>query len=208
MRYPRNMAECSSHPTDKALIQIIDAAWADAAGRSGSWLACRPGCSQCCVGVFAINQLDAFRLQGGLAKLEETDASRAARIRSRAQDSARRLAAEFPGDALTGLLDEGAEAGVRFAELGNDEVCPVLDPQTGLCELYEARPMTCRTFGPPVRAEGGLGVCELCFQGATDEEVAACEMVVDPDDLELKVLQGLEVRGGQRGQTTVAFCLK
>ena len=202
------MAECSSHPTDKALIQIIDAAWADAAGRSGSWLACRPGCSQCCVGVFAINQLDAFRLQGGLAKLEETDASRAARIRSRAQDSARRLAAEFPGDALTGLLDEGAEAGVRFAELGNDEVCPVLDPQTGLCELYEARPMTCRTFGPPVRAEGGLGVCELCFQGATDEEVAACEMVVDPDDLELKVLQGLEVRGGQRGQTTVAFCLK
>ena len=208
MRYPRNMAECSSHPTDKALIQIIDAAWADAAGRSGSWLACRPGCSQCCVGAFAINQLDAFRLQGGLAKLEETDASRAARIRSRAQDSARRLAAEFPGDALTGLLDEGAEAGVRFAELGNDEVCPVLDPQTGLCELYEARPMTCRTFGPPVRAEGGLGVCELCFQGATDEEVAACEMVVDPDDLELKVLQGLEVRGGQRGQPTVAFCLK
>ncbi len=202
------MPEGRSHPSDKTLIQIVDAAWADAAGRSGSWLACRPGCSQCCVGVFAINQLDAFRLQGGLAKLEETDASRAARIRSRAQDSARRLAAEFPGDALTGLLDEGAEAEARFEELGNDEVCPVLDPQTGLCELYEARPMACRTFGPPLRAEGGLGVCELCFHGATDEQIAACEMVVDPDDLESKMLIDLEASVGQRGQTTVAFCLK
>ena len=38
---------------------------------------------------------------------------------------------------------------------------------TGHCELYESRPMTCRVFGPPVRSEDGLGVCELCFHGAT-----------------------------------------
>ena len=36
--------------------------------------------------------------------------------------------------------------------------------------------MTCRVFGPPVRSEDGLGVCELCFQGASDKEIAACEM--------------------------------
>ena len=41
--------------------------------------------------------------------------------------------------------------------------------------------MTCRVFGPPVRSEGGLGVCELCFQGASEEAVAACEMVPDPE---------------------------
>lgn len=208
MRYARDMPEHFAHPTDKTLIQIVDAAWADAAGRSGLWLACRPGCSQCCVGIFAINQLDVFRLQRGLAKLEQADPSRAKRIRSRARDSARRLAAGFPGDAATGVLDEGPEAEERFAELGNDEVCPVLDPRTGLCELYEARPMTCRTFGPPVRAEGGLGVCELCFHGATDEQIAACEMVVNPDDLESTLLRDLEASGGQRGQTTVAFCLR
>jgi Fe-S-cluster containining protein len=193
---------------DGALIQIVDAALADAARRSGEWLVCRPGCTQCCVGVFAINQLDAVRLQQGLAELEQTDAARAGRIRLRARASVARLAAEFPGDAKTGVLDEGPDAEERFAEFANDEVCPVLDPETGLCDLYDARPMTCRTFGPPVRTDGGLGVCELCFHGASDEQIAACEMVVDPDDVESKLLGKLEKMQGPRGQTIVAFCVK
>ncbi len=193
---------------DGALIQIVDAALADAARRSGEWLVCRPGCTQCCVGVFAINQLDAARLQQGMAELSKTDAQRVVRIRSRARDSVRRLAAEFPGDARTGVLEEGPDAEERFAEFANDEVCPVLDPETGLCDLYEARPMTCRTFGPPVRSEGGLGVCELCFHGATDEQIAACEMVVDPDDLEATLLRKVEKARGPRGRTTVAYCVR
>ncbi len=193
---------------DSALIQIIDAALADATRRSGEWLVCRPGCTQCCVGVFAINQLDAVRLQRGLADLEKTDPCRAERIRERARDSIQRLSADFPGNAKTGVLDESSEAEERFAEFANDEPCPALDPESGLCDLYDARPMTCRTFGPPLRAEGGLGVCELCFHGATDEQIAACEMVVDPDDLESKLLNKLEKTRGPRGQTIVAFCLK
>jgi Fe-S-cluster containining protein len=199
--------------SDGTLIQIVDLALADATRRSGEWLACRPGCTQCCVGVFAINQLDGLRLRQGLARLEETDPARTARIRSRARDSIRRLSEGFPGNANTGVLDaefsrEGSEACESFAEFANDEPCPVLDPETGLCELYDARPMTCRTFGPPVRSEEGLGVCELCFQGATDEEIAACEMVADPNDLEERVLAEVEKSQGPRGQTIVAFCVK
>jgi Fe-S-cluster containining protein len=136
------------------------------------------------------------------------DPQRAARIRERARGSIRRISADFPGDAKTGVLDEGPEAEERFAEFGNDEVCPVLDPETGLCELYAARPMTCRTFGPPGRTEGGLGVCELCFHGATDEQIAACEMVADPDDLESKLLEEIEKAKGPRGRTIVAFSVR
>jgi Fe-S-cluster containining protein len=208
MRYASDMSLRRLPAADGALVQIVDGALADAARRSGEWLVCHPGCTQCCVGVFAINQLDAVRLQQGLTDLEETDPRRAGRIRLRARDSIRRLSAEFPGNAKTGVLDEGPEAEDRFAAFANDEVCPVLDPETGLCDLYDARPMTCRTFGPPVRSEGGLGVCELCFHGATDEQIAACEMVVDPDDLEAKLLRKLEKRQGPRGQTIVAFCVK
>ena len=198
---------------DGALIQIVDAALADAARRSGEWLACRPGCTQCCVGVFAVNQLDAARLQQGLARLEKSDPQRARRVRERARASVTRLAAELPGDAKTGVLDaavfdEGSAAEERFAEFSNDEVCPVLDPETGLCELYDARPMTCRTFGPPVRSEDGLGVCELCFHGATEEQIAGCEMVADPDDLESKLLEKLEKARGPRGRTIVAFAVR
>jgi Fe-S-cluster containining protein len=193
---------------DSGLIQIVDAALADAAKRSGEWLVCRPGCTQCCVGVFAINQLDAVRLQRGFAELERTDAARAGRIRLRALASVGRLAAQFPGNCKTGVLDEGSEAEERFAEFGNDEVCPVLDPETGLCELYDARPMTCRTFGPPVRTEGGLGVCELCFHGATDQQIASCELVADPEDLESKLVEKVEKMRGPRGRTIIAFCVK
>jgi Fe-S-cluster containining protein len=192
---------------DRNLIQIVDAALADAARKSGEWLACRPACTQCCVGVFEINALDAARLQAGLDEMERSDPARAARIREQTRQSRARLTADFPGNPRTGVLDESAEAEVRFAEFGNEEVCPVLDPETGLCDLYESRPMTCRTFGPPVRSEGGLGVCELCYHGATDEEIAACEMVVDTDDLESELVSKVEKVGGPRGRTIVAWAL-
>ena len=213
MRYASGMSGRRLPAADGTLIQIVDAALADAARRSGEWLMCRPGCTQCCVGVFAINQLDAVRLQRGLADLKKKDPQRAQRIRERARDSMQRLSAEFPGNAKTGVLDaavfdEGSEAEERFAAFANDEVCPVLAPETELCDLYAARPMTCRTFGPPVRAEGGLGVCELCFHGATDEQIAACEMVEDPDDLESKLLRKLEKTRGPRGRTILAFAVK
>ena len=194
-------------PRDQLLIQIIDSALTTAARVGGKWLACRPGCAQCCVGVFPINQLDAARLRQGVQKLENSEPARARRVRERAREAVSRLSGRFPGNLISGLLDEGEEAERRFAEFGNDEPCPALDPATGLCDLYEARPMTCRVFGPPVRGEDGLGVCELCFQGATDQEVAACEMIPDPDNLESRLLQELEENAGTRGETIVAFCL-
>jgi len=192
---------------DQALIQIVDSALAEAARRSGSWLVCRPGCTQCCIGVFPINQLDAERLRRGLAELERHAPKRAAGVRERARESVARLAAEFPGDPVSGILEEGAEAAASFAYFANDEPCPALDPATGNCELYEARPMTCRVFGPPVQSEDGLGVCELCYQGASDKEIAACEMKPDPDDLESELLKKLEESSGARGNTIIAFCL-
>lgn len=194
---------------DNELVQIVDAALADATRRSGPWLVCHKGCSQCCVGAFAINQLDAARLRQGLAELEHSDPERAARIRERARASVARIAADFPGNPATGLLAEDQESEDRFLDFANDEPCPVLDPETGACELYAWRPLTCRVFGPPVRSgpEGGLGVCELCFHGASPEEIAACEMQVDPDSVEEKLLDELKRSTGAEGKTIVAFCM-
>lgn len=189
------------------LVQIVDAALADATRRSGSWLVCRPGCTQCCIGVFSISQLDALRLQNGLEELERPEPERAARIRVRARQSVTRLSRQFPGDPKTGVLAENEDAEQRFEDFANDEPCPALDPATGTCELYASRPITCRAFGPPVRSEDGLGVCELCFHGATNEEIAGCEMEVDPDDLESKLLKDLEQMSGRRGRTLIAFAL-
>ncbi len=193
-------------PGDQKLVQIMDAALADTTRRSGDWLVCKLGCTQCCVGVFAINQLDVLRLQHGLAELETNDAARATRVRERALASVERLKGEFPGDPQTGILDESDAAAERFESFANDETCPALDPETGACDLYASRPMTCRVFGPPVRSEEGLGVCELCYHGATEEEIAVCEMPVDPEGLEARLVEELE-RSGRHGQTIVSFAL-
>src|SRR5215472_2687657 len=195
---------------DQQLVQIVDAALAEAERKSGAWLVCRPGCTQCCYGPFPISQLDAARLHQGMQQLEAADPIRAARVRDRARESVARLAPSFPGNPDTGILAEDDEAEARFAKFADDEPCPALDPTTGMCDLYAARPMTCRTFGPPVRSgeEGALGVCELCYQGVSDEEIAACEMKPDPDNLEEPLIQQVESSTGVRGNTIVAFCLR
>jgi hypothetical protein len=119
------------------LVQIVDAALAEAARRSGSWLVCRPGCTQCCHGPFEISQLDAHRLRKGLA------------------------------------------------------------------------PIICRCFGPPGLCDdsGSVAVCELCFDGASDEEISNCVVDFDPGGLEPVLIEALERATGVRGMTTVALSL-
>lgn len=188
---------------DGEFIQIIDAALAEAVRKSGPWLVCRPGCSECCVGPFPITSLDAERLREGLAQLEGSDPKRAARVRRRAQEAVARLP-EFPA----GWLCDEAEFELRLESLPDEEPCPVLDPETGTCDLYAARPVTCRTFGPPVRWGGdAVGVCELCFVGASDEEIAACEVQLDIADREADLLREGERLMGAKGQTLVALAL-
>ena len=204
------MDNAHSHVEDDAkLVQIVDAALADATRRSGTWLVCKPGCHQCCVGVFAISQLDAERLRKGLAQLLTDDPARAERVRSRVSGSLIRLQNEYPGDVVSGVLAEDDASQERFEEWGNDEVCPVLDPINGTCDLYGSRPMTCRTFGPPVRTnEGGFGVCELCFVDASPETVLDAEMNTDFLVLEEDLNRELEESTKRAGKTIVTFALR
>jgi Fe-S-cluster containining protein len=189
---------------DADLVQIVDAATADAARRSGAWLKCRPGCTQCCIGVFAISQLDALRLRQGLKNLEGTDPARAAALRLRVEQAVLRLSPDFPGDSATGTLRENEDL---FADFANDEPCPVLDPATGTCDLYASRPMTCRVFGPPVRSEDGIGICELCFDGASEEEILAAELNTDWSQQEDLLNGEAEELTRRTGSTIVAFAL-
>ena len=185
---------------DGELIQIVDAALAEAARKSGPWLVCRAGCAQCCIGAFAISGVDVDRLHRGLAALAASDPDRAARVRQRARESVERTLEDFPGDAVTGILDEGGDAEARFDEFANEEPCPALDPESLTCDLYASRPLTCRTFGPALRVgSGAIAACELCYEGATEEEVEACAIdldvqALDPDDGDVR--------------TTVAFALR
>lgn len=189
---------------DAELVQLSNAALADAAQRAGERLACRPGCTQCCHGAFAIHALDVARLQAAMKALEASDSTQAKAIRARAERWIEENAAEFPGDAQTGVLGTSEADEERFEEFANEAACPALDPESGRCGVYAGRPMICRAFGPPVRAEEGgpIGHCELCFQGAPTAEVIACEMRL-PRELEERLLAAMN----DARETVVAYAL-
>jgi Fe-S-cluster containining protein len=136
----------------------------------GAWIACRPGCHECCLGPFAISLTDAQRLREGLAHLAPDAAQR---VRDRA--------AEYMA-AISSYDDDGLPEGM------DDLPCPAIEPSTGLCAVYLARPIACRTFGPALRtADGAVATCELCFEGASDEEIAACAVEMPPELAEAEV---------------------
>ena len=191
---------------DTELVQIMDAALVDAALRAGDWLVCREGCTPCCHGAFAINALDAARLKAGMDALRVTQPELAESIERRARAWVEAHGPEFPGNLVTGQLGKSDEEQERFEGFANEAACPALDEASGRCDVYAWRPMTCRVFGPPVRMEAGedqaLGHCELCFRGASEAEVAACEMPA-PHALEAELLTEI----GDADETVVAFAL-
>ena len=202
----RQLSESELGRRDGELLKIIDNWLVKANERGGEHIACRKGCAQCCIGVFAIDRLDALRLQRGLNALADSDLERAQRVLQRAAESLERNVDYFPGDMETGILDETLEAEEVFEEFANDEPCPALDPETLTCDLYAHRPLTCRVYGPPVRSEGGLGVCELCFTKASAEEIVAAEVPLTGQEEEAALNQELERSTGD-GRTIVAFAL-
>jgi Fe-S-cluster containining protein len=204
---------------DARLIQITDLSLADTTLRAGEHLVCRPGCTQCCHGAFAINALDAMRLRSAMAAMAESQPAQAAAIAERASRYLADFGADFPGDRASGILGTSPDEELAFEDFANEAPCPALNPESGLCDVYTARPMTCRVFGPPVRMNtapmgddqkntnadqaDGFAVCELCFTHATPEEIAAAEMNV-PHAEEQCLLD--QMQSGM-DNTIVAYCL-
>lgn len=186
---------------DRSLVQIVDAAMAESARRSGAWVRCRRGCTPCCLGPFGISALDALRLRDGLAALESSDPGRASSLKARAANYVRAIQSLVPLE----FDDEDQLPG----DGGWDDVpCPALDPESGACDLYAARPIPCRSFGAATRAGGAVGACELCYEGASDAEIAACAVTVDPEGREEELLFELALMAQQPPRLTlVAFAL-
>lgn len=195
---------------DERLLRSVDGALASGARRAGDRLACRVGCTECCLGPFPITLLDARRLADGLRALRSRDPKRAAAVEGRARTAVRAAQHGFPGDPATGRLNEDESTRERFFDRHGARPCPALNPQTGACEIYDSRPLSCRTYGPPVRiGDEDLPPCRLCFVGAAPREITRCRVEIDPEGLEDRLLRRL-FRAGQpaAAETIVAFALR
>lgn len=67
------------------------------------------------------------------------------------------------------------------------DVCAALDTG-GRCQIYEARPVVCRSHGVPIRLrEGSLPVVRNCFRNFRETEPAA-DCILDQETLSTLVL--------------------
>jgi Fe-S-cluster containining protein len=204
----QRLARNSLLRADRDLVEAVDGAIASAARRAGDQLVCRAGCSECCIGPFPINRLDAWRLTEGMSSLRQRDPARADAVHERARRTVAIFRPTFPGDPEAGSLggDQGAED--RFFEAQAAVPCPVLDPATQNCELYEHRPLYCRTYGPPVTFGGeNLPPCRLCFTTAPKEAIEAARAVPDRLGLERAILDRLKRDGGDDAETVIAYAV-
>lgn len=198
----------STRRQERQLTESLELGWANAARKAGEWLACRPGCSDCCHGPFPITRLDARWLAQGLSELRRSDPVRAAAVETRARQAAAVLEDGFPGDPTRGRLAADTSELDRFFGRHTALPCPVIDPHSGRCELYDSRPVACRTYGPPLRyGAEKANPCPLCFRDAPADTVERCRWAPDPGGLEPSLLARLGVAGGGEWETLIAHAL-
>lgn len=124
-------------------------------------LKCGAGCSLCCHGLFEIGSGDVPMIAEGLALLHPRRRQRIVRRALEIVESSRH----------PNLRECAPIEKEEFFERTSSTPCPNLD-ESGLCMMYEHRPLVCRTFGLPLR-EGRkyIGdVCELNFTESTAQQ--------------------------------------
>jgi Fe-S-cluster containining protein len=129
------------------LLSSVDRWFARSVAVAGKNIACGPGCSSCCRGLFDITLLDAFFLKQGFDTLP-------AHVRQpilvKAEKRCALLRAVWLDFAPPYILNVRPEE--EWEELMPDEdetPCPLLGKDGG-CLVYDNRPMTCRLHGIPL----------------------------------------------------------
>jgi Fe-S-cluster containining protein len=157
----------------------------------GDKIKCRKGCSQCCSQIFRITRFDAFVLKDHINKLPEN-----------IKISLRKKANVY----IENLQREDLD-GDYFRK--PDFACPALNDE-GACLIYEARPVICRRFGPPVfdyKKPNTLFACELNF--ANGEEISDDKLIPNQTKIgiawdELKTEFNTRFNLDEHASTTIA----
>ncbi len=129
----------------RQLLGGIDDWFAGCIERSQEQIACRPGCSACCRGLFEISLLDVALLQSGFADLAEPVKEQVlVKARLRVNDLQQRWPEFQAPYILNRLLND------EWQNMPEDDLtpCPLLGTD-GNCLVYQSRPLTCRLHGLP-----------------------------------------------------------
>ncbi|MBU1042356.1 MAG: YkgJ family cysteine cluster protein [Proteobacteria bacterium] len=139
----------------EAIITESDQVFNTVRSRYADNVRCEKGCSDCCHALFDLTLVEALFVNTVFnARFQGKDRTR---ILKRA-DEADRLVHRLKRDAFRAVKD-GQNAQDILLEMAKVRVrCPLLD-DNGLCEMYDARPVTCRIYGVPTAIGGEAHTC-------------------------------------------------
>jgi len=133
------------------LVKTADAAFTKIRTDFREKVRCAHGCADCCHAAFGLFFVEAAYIR---MRFQELDRKRRRAILNRCAKSEREIARL--GKKMTGT---SGEAGAGEVDLSTIRIkCPLLSDDH-LCELYSARPITCRVYGIPTSSGGKAMVC-------------------------------------------------
>lgn len=145
----------------EALVARVDELFNAVKERSGEAVTCHEGCSDCCHAVFDLSLVEAMYLNKRFQ--EDMDARADEPLRQQLLANADR--AERGQVKVVRKAQKRQRAGDDPAEILADVAarrvrCPLLTAEDK-CELYDARPITCRLYGVPQAIGGQAHSCGL-----------------------------------------------
>jgi uncharacterized protein len=135
----------------RALIEKVESFTRGVTGRRARDLTCTAGCSSCCHTWLSVSTVETAELERALAALGPSEREE---VRAR------------------GLRELAREAA------GGEPRCAMLDDQ-GLCVVYDARPLVCRTQGHALRYPAGFIPTEAVMRKAKNGDVTWCPLNYD-----------------------------
>lgn len=141
----------------ETLVKQVEDAFAKVKAEFESCVKCKVGCSDCCNAVFDLTIIEAIYIKSKFdAKFKGDAQERILERANKADRQAYKLKRQAYKDHQEGkpesvILEEMAAARIRCPLLNEDE----------LCDLYEARPITCRLYGIPTRIGDKARTCTL-----------------------------------------------
>ena len=143
----------------QALLERLDAWFAEGLALHRAVVPCRAGCTACCHGPFDISAADAELLREGLATLPAADRTE---VRVRAELLLTRMRELAPAWGPPWSIDDLGEEGFdRLAEALAGVPCPMLGDD-GRCRVYAYRPLVCRLIGLPMLTDLGETLENAC----------------------------------------------
>lgn len=158
----------------------------------GDKIKCKKGCSQCCSQIFNITAFDGYIIKNHLNSMHENE---------------KKILMEKAKHYIGTIKLDGNTSDEFFMKPKLE--CPALS-ESGECTIYEARPVICRRFGPPVydyKNPEKLFACELNFNNGEeiiDDDLIPNQTVIGKEWDTLKTKFNMEFDLKENASTTIA----